>query len=62
MWHNGLLAKLGQIWVEGSFLDVLRSYLSNRKQTVVVVDGVKSEILETKAGIPQGSRLGLLLL
>ena len=41
VWHNGLLAKLGQVGVEGSFLDILRSYLSNRKQTVVV-DGVKS--------------------
>ena len=60
VWHNGLLAKLGQVGVEGSFLDILRSYLSNRKQTVVV-DGVKSEILDTKAGIPQGSRLGPLL-
>ena len=60
VWHNGLLAKLGQIGVEGSFLDILGSYLSNRKQTVVV-DGVKSEILDTKAGIPQGSRLGPLL-
>ena len=60
VWHNGLLAKLGQIGVEGSFLDILSSYLSNRKQTVVV-DGVKSETLDTKAGIPQGSRLGPLL-
>ena len=60
VWHNGLLAKLGQIGVEGSFLDILSSYLSGRQQ-IVVVDGTKSDILDVKAGIPQGSRLGPLL-
>ena len=60
VWHNGLLAKLNQIGVEGTFLDTICSYLADRKQ-VVVVDGVKSETLETKAGVPQGSRLGPLL-
>ena len=60
VWHNGLLAKLGQIGVEGSFLDILSSYLSGRQQ-IVVVDGIKSDTLDVKAGIPQGSRLGPLL-
>ena len=60
VWHSGLLAKLNQIGVEGTFLDTIGSYLAGRKQ-VVVVDGIKSEVLEVKAGVPQGSRLGPLL-
>ena len=56
VWHNGLLAKLGQIGVNGTFHDILGSYLTDRKQ-IVVVDGKKSDILDVKAGIPQGSRL-----
>ena len=60
VWHNGLLAKLGQIGVDGNFYNTVRSYLSRRQQ-IVVVDGVKSDILDTKAGVPQGSRLGPLL-
>ena len=42
VWHNGLLAKLNQIGVEGLFLETIGSYLNNRKQ-VFVVDGMKSE-------------------
>ena len=60
VWHRGLLAKLDQAGIVENFYDIMFSYLENRKQ-VVVVDGVKSEILDIRAGVPQGSRLGPLL-
>ena len=52
VWHNGLLAKLSQVGVEGSFYDLLSSYLTDRRQ-VVVVDGQKSETLEIKQECPR---------
>ena len=58
--NNNSLLPVSQIGVGGLFYNILSSYLADRKQTVVV-DGEKSEILDVKAGIPQGSRLGPLL-
>ena len=60
VWHNGLISKLNQIGVEGNFLNTIKTYLSGRKQ-VVVVDGIKSDLQNVEAGVPQGSRLGPLL-
>ena len=60
VWHKGLLSKLTQIGISGNFLNILQSYLSNRRQRVVI-EGIYSEELPVKAGIPQGSRLGPLL-
>ena len=59
-WHAGLIAKLEQVKVGGQFLELFKSYLSDRKQ-VVTIDGCKSEIKLLQAGVPQGSRLGPLL-
>ena len=60
VWHKGLISKLAQIGINGNLLSFFASYLSNRKQCVVV-DGVTSSLLDTNAGVPQGSRLGPLL-
>ena len=46
--------------MEGSFFNLLNSYLTNRK-ICTVIDGCKSDIVEITAGVPQGSRLGPLL-
>ena len=54
------MEKLKQNGISDSCFDLFKSYLTNRKQ-IVVVDGVKSQMEQVKAGIPQGSRLGPLL-
>ena len=60
VWHKGLIAKLEQIGISNTALDLFINYLSDRKQCVVV-DGIKSSFLDIEAGVPQGSRLGPLL-
>ena len=60
IWHKGLLAKLNQISIEGKFLKLFESYLTNRQQ-IVVIDGEKSKTENLSAGCPQGSKLGPLL-
>ena len=60
VWHNGLIAKLSQIGIDGSLATFFKSYLSNRKQCVII-EGEKSTLLDIEAGVPQGSRLGPLL-
>ena len=51
VWHKGMAAKLEQNGITESCLDLFKSYLSNRKQ-IVVVDGVKSHTEVINAGIP----------
>ena len=58
--RNLFWQKLKQLSIEGQFLNLFDSYLSNRKQ-IVVVDGLKSSVEDVKAGCPQGSKLGPLL-
>ena len=60
VWHKGLLYKLQCFGVGGSLLTWIGSYLSNRKQRVVL-NGQESSILCSNAGVPQGSILGPLL-
>ena len=58
--HEILLIKLRHYGIRGEMLNWFRDYLSNRTQCVLY-DGVSSELLLVKCGVPQGSILGPLL-
>ena len=58
--HDILLNKLTYYGVKNSANDLLRSYLSNRKQ-YVQIDDISSSIISINTGVPQGSILGPLL-
>ena len=57
VWHAGLLYKLINLKVNPNLLCLLNSYLTNRK-IVVEANGGKSEEIEIKRGVPQGSVIG----
>ena len=58
--HNTLLSKLNNYGIRGTPHNLIKSYLSNRKQYVKIGDE-ESEKLVVKYGVPQGSVLGPLL-
>ena len=59
--HKLLLDKLEKYGIRGSVLELIRSYLTGRKQKVRIDDKTSTEkIIDT--GIPQGTILGPLLL
>ena len=58
--HDLLLKKLNHYGIRGLPLSLISSYLSNRKQKVMV-NGVESDYLPLVIGVPQGSILGPLL-
>ena len=60
VWHRGLIARLRSIGIEGSLLNWFVSYLSCRKQRVII-EGVHSDWCNIETGVPQGSVLGPLL-
>ena len=60
VWHSGLLYKIKSIGITGPLLNWFASYLTGRRQRVVL-PGVASGWGELKAGVPQGSILGPLL-
>ena len=60
VWHDGLIFKLKSYGVEGELLLLLKNYLHNREQRVVL-NGQTSEWKRIYSGVPQGSVLGPLL-
>lgn len=60
VWHKGLIKKLMSIKVKGAALEILISYLHDRRARTTV-EGEYSEYVSIEAGVPQGSRLGPLL-
>ena len=60
VWHKGLLHKLACMRISGSLLQWFQSYLSNRRQRVVL-NGIESTWADVLAGVPQGSILGPLV-
>lgn len=58
--HSILLLKLDFAGIRGNALNLLSSYLSNRKQSVVIGDST-SPLIDVTIGVPQGSILGPLL-
>ena len=57
VWHEGLLYKLKNNGINGNALQLIESFLHNRRQGVVL-NGQSSCWLSIKAGLPQGSVLG----
>ena len=60
VWHQGLLFKLKTFGIDGNLLLWFESYLSKRRQRVVI-NGETSTWFYINAGVPQGSILGPLL-
>ena len=60
VWHEGLLFKLKQNGINGKLLNLLKSYLANRHQRVLL-NGSESGWGIVESGVPQGSVLGPLL-
>ena len=59
VWHEGLHYKLKQSGISGNLLNIIKDFLSLRKQGVVL-NGQHSTGVNIEVGVPQGSILGLL--
>ena len=57
VWHDGLLYKLKSDGIDGNLVKLIKSFLNNRCQRVVL-NGQSSVSKSVTAGVPQGSVLG----
>ena len=53
VWHEGLVLKLKQNDISGNFLNLLRDFLRNRKQRVLL-NGKVFDWSDVNTGVPQG--------
>jgi hypothetical protein len=60
LWHKGLIEKLKSYGINEKLLQWLKDYISERKQQVLLNNSIFT-LGTLKAGVPQGSVLGLLL-
>ena len=60
VWHEGLIYKLRSYVVQSKLIDLLKDYISNRKQGVII-NGASSSWKPINSGVPQGSVLCPLL-
>ena len=60
VWHEGLIFKLELNGISGKLLRLIKDFLSDRKQRVVL-NGQCFSWMDVQAGVPQGSILGPLL-
>ena len=57
VWHNGLIFKLYRNGISEDVINILRDFLRNRKQRVVL-NGQCSSWADVNTGVSQGSILG----
>ena len=57
LWHEGLLLKLNQYGISENFIRLIKCFLKNCKQRVVL-NGQTSSWTNVLAGVPQGPILG----
>ena len=58
VWHEGLIFKLEQNEISGWLLRLIKDFLSNGKQ-YVVLNGQCSSWMDVQAGVPQGGSFNL---